>query len=228
MYGTWFSYWWILIPAILLGVIAQGRVRSTYERYRKVRAASGVSGAQIARRILDANGLDAVPIERVAGQLTDHYDPRTRVLRLSEGVYSSTSIAALGVAAHEAGHALQHARSYLPLMARNTVYPVASFGSQLGPLLVLGGLVLGMIQPLIVIGILLFAFAALFSVVTLPVEFNASSRALQMLKNDRYLSVEELAGARQVLSAAALTYIASALASVLTLARLILLSRNNR
>ncbi len=224
----WFSYWWLVIPAIVLGIYAQAKVRSTYERFSKVRTASGVSGAEIARRILDQNGLGSVPVERVPGLLTDHYDPRVRILRLSEGVYSSTSIAALGVAAHESGHAIQHARAYLPLLARNTVYPVANFGSQLGPLLVLGGLILGMIQPLIMVGVLLFAFAVLFSLITLPVEFNASSRALRILQESRFLSGEELAGARKVLSAAALTYVATALASVLTLVRLLLLSRNSR
>ncbi len=226
--GYFFSYWWLVIPALLLGLYAQARVRSTYARYGKVRTASGLSAAEVARRILDANGLGEVPVERVPGLLTDHYDPRVRILRLSEGVYASPSIAALGVAAHEAGHAIQHARAYVPLMARNTVYPVANFGSQLGPLLVLGGLILGMVQPLIMVGILLFAFAVLFSLVTLPVELNASGRALRILQSSGFLRPDELEGARKVLSAAALTYIAAALASVLTLVRLILLSRDNR
>ena len=224
--GYAFSYWWLVVPALLLGLYAQARVRSTYARYSKVRTASGLSGAQAARRILDANGLVDVPVERVEGMLSDHYDPRTRVLRLSEGVYGSPSIAALGVAAHEAGHAIQHAKAYLPLMARNTVYPLASFGSNFGPLLVIGGLIMGMFQPLIMVGILLFAFAVLFSLVTLPVELNASGRALRILQADHFLGEEELAGARKVLSAAALTYIASALASVLSLLRLILISRD--
>ena len=225
MIGMYFSYWWVLVPAILLGFIAQSAVRSTYARYREVRTAGGITGAEAARRILADQGAANVPVEQVSGELRDHYDPRSRTLRLSQAVYSGSSVAALGIAAHEAGHAIQHARAYLPLTIRNTVYPVASFGSNLGPIIVFGGLLLGMGEPLITIGIVLFSFAVAFSLLTLPVELNASSRAMAILRQERYLNEEELRGARKVLNAAALTYVAAALASVLTLVRLLLLRR---
>jgi len=223
--GLYFSYWWILIPAILLGLIAQSAVRSTYARYREVRTAGGVTGAEAARRILAGHGAQDVPVERVSGELRDHYDPRSRTLRLSQAVYSGSSVAALGIAAHEAGHAIQHARAYFPLTIRNTVYPVAAFGSNLGPIIVFGGLLFGIGEPLITIGIVLFSFAVAFSLLTLPVELNASSRALAILGRERYLTEAELRGARKVLNAAAMTYVAAALASVLTLVRLLLLRR---
>jgi hypothetical protein len=223
--GMYFSYWWILIPAILLGLIAQSAVRSTYAKYREVRTAAGVTGAEAARRILSAHGVAQVPVEQISGELRDNYDPRSRTLRLSRGVYASSSVAALGIAAHEAGHAIQHAQGYAPLAVRNTVYPVAAFGSNLGPLIVFGGLLFGLGEPLITIGIVLFSFAVAFSLLTLPVELNASSRALAILKQEQFLSEGELAGARKVLNAAALTYLAAALASVLTLVRLLMLRR---
>jgi len=179
----------------------------------------------VARRILDEYGLKAVPIETVQGELTDHYDPRSKKLRLSQDVARGDNIAALGIAAHETGHAIQHARSYFPLAARNTIYPVASFGSKIGPVIVLGGLLFGLSEPLISIGIVLFAVAVVFSIITLPVELNASANAITVLKRGSYLSEPELRGARSVLNAAALTYVAAALASVLTLVRLLLLSR---
>ena len=225
MIGIYFSYWWVLIPAIVLGLIAQSAVRSTYAKYREVRSARGITGAEMARRILSGHGVEGVPVEQVAGELSDHYDPRSRILRLSRGVYASASVAALGIAAHEAGHAIQHARAYAPLALRNTVYPVARFGSNLGPIIVFGGLLLGIGEPLISIGIVLFSVAVAFSLLTLPVEFNASARALAILSQDRYLSEDELQGARKVLNAAALTYVAAALASVLTLVRLLMLRR---
>jgi Zn-dependent membrane protease YugP len=179
----------------------------------------------LARRILDAHGLQEVSVQEVAGQLTDHYDPRSRTLRLSRAVGGSRSVAALGIAAHECGHAIQHSRSYAPLAIRNTVYPVASFGSKLGPVIVLGGLLFGIGEPLITIGIALFAVAVAFSILTLPIEFNASSQALQLLRSNGAMNRTELEGARKVLNAAAMTYVAAALASVLTLLRLLLLSR---
>lgn len=225
MIGMYFSYWWVLIPAIVLGLIAQSSVRSTYAKYREVRSARGITGAEMARRILSGHGVEGVPVEQVAGELSDHYDPRSRTLRLSRGVYASASVAALGIAAHEAGHAIQHARAYAPLALRNTLYPVARFGSNLGPIIVFGGLLLGIGEPLISIGIVVFSVAVAFSLLTLPVEFNASSRALAILSQDRYLSEDELQGARKVLNAAALTYVAAALASVLTLLRLLMLRR---
>jgi uncharacterized protein len=220
-----FSYWWLLIPAILLGVIAQNRVRSTYRKYSKVKIQSNVSGRRIAEYILQTHNIGDVKIEPVSGNLTDHYDPRSKTLRLSEGVYRGTSVAAAGIAAHEAGHAIQHARSYTPLTLRNTVHPVASFGSKLGPILVIGGLILGAYPVLIDIGIILFSFAVVFTLITLPIEFNASKRAVRILSGTGSLTGGEVEGAKKVLSAAAMTYVASALASVLTLLRLVLLSR---
>jgi len=221
----WFQYWWLLIPAIVLGMIAQSMVRSTYAKYKKVGTRSGITGAELARRILDAQNLQNVPVQDVAGELTDHYDPRSRTLRLSRSVGRGRSVAALGIAAHESGHAIQHSRSYAPLAIRNTVYPVASFGSKLGPIVVLGGLLFGIGEPLITIGIVLFAVAVAFSILTLPVEFNASSRAMQLLEGSGTMTQGELEGARKVLNAAAMTYVAAALASILTLLRLVLISR---
>jgi len=225
MVGFWFPYWWLIIPAILLGFYAQSKVRSTYREYSRYTTRSGWTGAELAAEILRRHGLERVPVERTQGQLTDHYDPRNQVLKLSQGVYDSKSVAALGIAAHESGHAIQHSKSYVPLALRNTVYPVASFGSNLGPILVIVGFLFGTADFLITAGIVLFAFAVLFSLITLPVEFNASNRAMRILDETGVMTSSELAGARKVLSAAALTYIASALASVLTLLRLILLSR---
>jgi len=225
MVGFWFPYWWLIIPAILLGFYAQSKVRSTYREYSRYTTRSGWTGAELAAEILRRHGLERVPVERTQGQLTDHYDPRNQVLKLSQGVYDSKSVAALGIAAHESGHAIQHSKSYVPLALRNTVYPVASFGSNLGPILVIVGFLFGTADFLITAGIVLFAFAVLFSLITLPVEFNASNRAMRILDQTGVMTSSELAGARKVLSAAALTYIASALASVLTLLRLILLSR---
>jgi len=222
----WFQYWWLLIPAIIFGIIAQSMVRNTYAKYRKIGTRGGLSGADLARTILDAHRLHGVPVEEVGGELTDHYDPRSRTLRLSRNVARGRSVAALGIAAHESGHAIQHSRSYAPLAIRNTVYPVASFGSKLGPLIVFAGLIFGIAEPFITVGIALFAFAVFFSVLTLPIELNASSRALQLLSSTGVMTRDELAGARKVLNAAAMTYVAAALASVLTLLRLILLSRS--
>jgi Zn-dependent membrane protease YugP len=225
MYGLVFQYWWVLLPAILLGTIAQLSVKGTYQKYRQVKTRSGMTGAETARRILDQYGFNSVPIETVQGDLTDHYDPRSRTLRLSQGVFKGDNVAALGIAAHETGHAIQHARSYFPLALRSTIYPVASFGSKMGPLIVLGGLLLGYSEALISLGIVLFSAAVVFSIITLPVEFNASANAVSVLKRGGILNEQELRGARSVLNAAALTYVAAALASVLTLARLLMLSR---
>ena len=221
-----FGYWWILLPAIIFGWIAQSRVKSTYRQQSKVKTQKNISGARVARWILESNNLQHVQIEITPGQLSDHYDPRTRTLRLSKAVYNGSDVAAVGIAAHEVGHALQHARSYAPIAVRNTVYPVASFGSNLGPILVIGGLFLGSIPLLINIGIILFSFAVAFTILTLPVEFNASGRAIRILQKSGAMSSSEIAGARKVLSAAAMTYVASALASVLTLVRLLLLSQS--
>jgi Zn-dependent membrane protease YugP len=200
-------------------------VKSTFARYNRIDSRSGYTGERAARRILDQNGLFSVRIEKVAGTLTDHYDPRSNVLRLSDSTFSSTSIAAIGVAAHEAGHAIQHDTGYVPNKLRSALVPIANIGSTAGPYLAMFGLILSM-QFLLNIGIILFAFAVLFYVITLPVEFNASHRALTVLEEQAMMTEDEIKGARKVLSAAALTYIASALMAFASMIRLILLSRN--
>ena len=215
----------LLIPAIILALYAQMKVQSTFNHYSRVRASSGMTGAQVARALLDKNNLTDVVVEFTPGRLTDHYDPRTKRLRLSPENYHGTSLAALGVAAHETGHAIQHAREYIPLNIRNAIFPVASFGSSLAfPLFIMGFLFGRGGTFLMDLGILLFTFAVLFQVVTLPVEFNASGRALRMLESEGYLlRGGEVAGARKVLNAAALTYLAATAMAVLQLFRLILL-----
>lgn len=213
----------ILIPAVILSLYAQMKINSTYHQYSQVGSRKGMTGADVARYILNKNGLYDVPIERVQGQLTDHYDPRSRVVRLSAGVYDSTSIAALGVAAHEVGHAVQHDSGYMPLYIRNTVIPVTQIGSYVSiPLLILG-LLMGS-PALVELGILLFAAIVFFQLVTLPVEFNASRRAVAVLGDDAILTQDELSGTKKVLQAAALTYVAAALMAVLQLVRLLLIS----
>ncbi|MEK6795906.1 MAG: zinc metallopeptidase [Spirochaetota bacterium] len=220
-----FSYWWLILPAVVLSFWAQIKVMSTFAKYKKIETAKRITGADAAREILRAYKVNDVPVEEVQGTLTDHYDPKQKVLRLSKDVYGSATIAALGVAAHEVGHAIQHAKGYAPLMLRNTMYPVAALGTNLGPILVIIGFVLGFMKPLILIGIILFTFAVIFTVITLPVEFDASKRAIKLLEGGNMLSGEELVGAKKVLSAAALTYVAAALTAILTLIRFILMSR---
>lgn len=226
-----FFYDWtmiIVLPALLLALFAQSKVSSTFNRYAKVYARSGLTAAQAADAIMQKSGITDVRIEHVRGNLTDHYDPRDRVLRLSDGVYDSTSIAALGVAAHEAGHAVQHAQGYMPLEIRNVFAPVASIGSNAAIPLFIVGLLFSW-EPLVTIGLVCFSFAVVFSLITLPVEFNASNRAVAALSGYGYLTQEETQGASKVLSAAALTYVASALTAILQLVRLFILSgRNNR
>lgn len=217
----------LLVPAIALSIYAQVRVKSTYKKYSQTRAASGVTGAQASRQLLDREGLTDVPIEEVQGELSDHYDPRKRVLRLSRGVARSDSLAALGVAAHETGHAVQHANKYVPMRIRSAVVPAASFGSSAGPLIFFAGLIFSSLQPLMTIGIVLFTAAVIFQIVTLPVEFDASSRAMRLLQTNGMVVSGEADGAKKVLRAAALTYVASALMSILMLARMILISRSN-
>lgn len=216
----------LLIPGLLLALFAQMKVSSTYNHWKRVPSRARMTGAQIARRILDANGCADVRIERVSGTLTDHYDPQNGVLRLSAEVYASDSIAALGVAAHEAGHAIQDAKDYAPLRIRAGLVTVANIGSGMAiPLFVLGLLMSW--EPLTRIGIFCFAFSVLFYLVTLPVEFNASRRAVAVLSSG-YLPDDEVKGVKAVLSAAALTYVAAALQSLLQLLRLILLSNRHR
>jgi len=212
----------VLIPALILAVWAQTRVKSAFNRYSKVRARRGVTARDAVRTILDSNGLNSVPVERVPGALTDHYDPRKKVLRLSESVYGSPSIAAIGVAAHEAGHAIQDARGYAPLKLRNAFVPVASLGSSLAlPLFFIGFLFAN--PTMMDLGIIFFAAVLLFHLVTLPVELDASKRALSILSDSGLLASDEIGGAKAVLNAAALTYVAATLMSALQLVRLFLL-----
>jgi Zn-dependent membrane protease YugP len=215
----------LLIPPLLLALYAQQKVRSTYKRYSQVTSASRISGAEVARRILHASGASHVTIERAKGQLSDHYDPRKKKLRLSEGVHDSSSLAALGIAAHETGHALQHHQGYAPLHLRNGIYPVANIGSSLAFPLFFIGFIFSRQGPNILmdIGILLFTGAVVFSLITLPVEFNASKRALVLLKEGGYLRGKELDGAQRVLSAAALTYVAATAMAAMQLLRMFLL-----
>ncbi|KXG75986.1 hypothetical protein AN619_14500 [Thermotalea metallivorans] len=216
----------LLIPAILLTLYAQGRVRSTFHKYLNVRNMRGYTGAEVARAILDRNGLKDVHIEPVGGYLTDHYDPRARVLRLSPQVYNGTSIASISVAAHEAGHAIQHGIGYVPLTLRNTIAPIASFGAQAVWFLVFAAFAFQMFA-LIDLGIVLYLAAVIFQVITLPVEFNASSRALEQLKVNGFITAEEISPSQKVLNAAALTYVAAMAVSIAQLLRLLLL-RNRR
>lgn len=215
----------LLIPAVILGFYAQMRIRNTYARYSRFSSRNGWTGAQIARRMLDASGLRDVDIEQIRGKLSDHYDPKKRVLRLSKGVYASDSVAALGVAAHETGHALQHGQGYLPLRLRSHFVPAANFGSGLAwPLFFIGfffsesGLYF-----LMDVGIVFFSAAVLFHVVTLPVELDASRRALAMLGGQGYLTEEETKAAGKVLHAAAWTYVAAATMAIMQLIRMVML-----
>jgi uncharacterized protein len=206
-----------IIPPILLMLYAQWRVKSTFNKYSQVANQRGLSGAQAARKILDDNGLFDVPVEQVDGELTDHYDPRARALRLSPKVYGGRSVAALGIAAHEAGHALQHANGYVPLQVRSLLVPAATFGSNLGWIMILAGVII-QFTALAWLGIIFFAAGTLFALVTLPVEFNASSRAMAMLTNTgMVVSQDEIHQNREVLNAAALTYIAGFLAALMQL-----------
>ena len=220
-------YLLLVLPAILIALWAQLQVKSTFARYSSVSVRGGLTGAEAARRILDANGLQHVAVEPVAGNLTDHYDPRTQVVRLSQDVYYLSSVAAVGVAAHETGHAIQHARNYAPLSIRTAIVPITQIGSSLSIPLVLLGYLMGN-EPLVNIGILLFSLVTLFQLITLPVEFNASRRALATLDQYRMVTEEEHQGVRKVLTAAALTYVASLLVSLANLLRLILLFGGRR
>jgi Zn-dependent membrane protease YugP len=217
----------LVIPALILALYAQAKVKGAYQRYSRVLAASRTTGAQAAYQLLQAAGAGDVTIEKVAGRLTDHYDPRKKVLRLSQAVHDGASIAALGIAAHEAGHALQHHQNYQPMHLRSLIYPVASIGSTLAfPLFFIGFITSRGPSVLMDIGILLFAGAVVFSVLTLPVEFNASRRALARLGERGYLRGQELDGARRVLSAAALTYVAATAMAAMQLVRMLLLRQS--
>ena len=224
-------YYWdptyiLVIVGLVICLLAQAKVSSAYAKWSQVPSRTGLTGAQVARRILDGNGCQNVRIEAISGSLTDHYDPQDGVLRLSSEVYQSGSIAALGVAAHEAGHAIQDAQDYAPMRIRATLVPVANIGSQAAIPLFMLGLFMSW-EPLTKIGIFCFALAVLFYVVTLPVEFNASSRAVAVLSSG-YMPEDEVRGVKSMLSAAALTYVAAALQAVLQLLRLVLLANSRR
>jgi Zn-dependent membrane protease YugP len=214
-FGGYGLYLIFALPALLLGLWAQFRVKSAFSKYSRVRTANGMTGAEVARRILDANGLQNVKIEQVGGMLSDHYDPRSRVLRLSAGVYQSNSVAAAGVAAHEAGHALQHAAAYTPLTLRSAIVPMVQLGSWLGPIIFFVGLLMS--QTIAWVGVALFGATALFALVTLPVEFNASARAKAWLSDMGLVYATEMRGVDSVLDAAALTYVAGAVQALSTL-----------
>ncbi|WP_283705536.1 zinc metallopeptidase [Clostridium perfringens] len=216
----------ILIPAILISAWAQFKVSSTFNKYSTVRSINGYTGAQVARILLNDAGLQEVEIQQVPGRLSDHYDPRAKVLRLSSDVYGSTSVASIGVAAHEVGHAIQDKESYSALVFRNAIVSVVNFSSSLSWILFFIGILLSY-STLVTIGIILFSVVVLFQLVTLPVEFNASSRALKLLEARGILYDKEVEGARKVLSAAALTYVAATLMAVLQLVRLIAISNRN-
>lgn len=220
-------YLLLVIPAMLVAVWAQVQVNSAFNQYNRIYNRRGDTAAAVARRILDQNGLQTVRIERVQGHLSDHYDPRTNVVRLSDSTYASASVAAIGVAAHECGHAMQYAAHYFPIRIRAFLIPITNIGSNLGIPLALFGLVfrLGWLTEL---GILLFLAVVIFQLVTLPVEFNASARAMKTLESENFLDGEELVGARKTLRAAALTYVAALLVAVANLLRLLLLRNRNK
>lgn len=218
----------LIIIGIILSLLASARLKSTYAKYSKVRSHTGLTGAQVAEHLLHAEGIYDVRIEHISGNLTDHYSPNEKVLRLSDGVYNSTSIAALGVAAHECGHAVQHKENYAPLKIRGSLVPVVNIGAQLSWPLIFIGIIFSSVDFLIQFGIILFLLTVIFQLVTLPVEFNASSRALAALKQHNILYEEEAKSTRKVLKAAALTYVAAAAASILQLLRLLLLFGGRR
>ena len=213
----------IIIPALLVVFWAQAKVKSTFNKYLKVRNKNGYTGAQVARDILNKNGLGDIDVVQTKGELSDHYDPKQKVVRLSSEVYNGQSIASVGVAAHETGHAIQHDTNYAPLGFRNAIFPIANFGSRLGLPLALFGFFFFRSQNIILIGIVLYIAAVLFQVATLPVEFNASSRAMSILEEGGYLQSDEIKPTKKVLNAAALTYVAATLAAIAQLIRLLVL-----
>ncbi len=225
MYYNW-SYLVFMLPCIIFTLVVQISMNSTFKKYGSIRNSRGLTGAQAAERVLLKNGVTGVRIERVAGEYTDHFDPRTNVIRLSDAVYDRASIAAVGVACHEAGHAVQHAQGYVPNKIRSAILPVANIGSKLSWILIVLGLITSALQPLLYVGIVLFSAAVLFTIATLPVEFNASSRALKCIRETGMLSDSEYRGAKKTLTAAALTYVASAATAVMQLLRLILIARS--
>ena len=225
----YFDYYYLVlvVPTLLLSIYAQFKVKATFSKYSQIQTMRKISGKEAASLLLRTNSILGVRIQKTAGNLSDHYDPSNKVLKLSESVYDQTSIAAVGVAAHETGHAIQDKEKYGPLVLRSTLVPVANIGSAAGPYLALAGIIFKM-NFLLNIGIILFACAVLFYLVTLPVEIDASRRALKILEHNAVLNQEELKGVKKVLTAAALTYVASALTAVANLVRLILISRDRK
>lgn len=221
-------YYIILLPAIIFALIAQVMVKSTFKKYSTVSNQHGYTAADVARRILDDNGLNYIPIEHIAGELTDHYDPTANVIRLSDAVYGSSSVAAIGVAAHEVGHAIQHAEGYTPIKVRQAIIPITQIGSKLAVPLILVGMIISALDFLIPLGIFLYAGVVLFQAVTLPVEFNASGRALRTLDENLILYKDEVGQAKKVLSAAAMTYVAAMFSAIMSLLRLILIANGGR
>lgn len=229
-YYYWDPTYILVVIGAVICMIASARVKGTFNKYSQLRSMSGMNGAQVAQRVLQAAGIYDVQVRHVSGSLTDHYDPRTKTVNLSDPVYNATSVAALGVAAHECGHAIQHAKSYAPLSIRSALVPIANFGSMLAwPVILIGLLFNTRSSGLIIdIGILLFSAAVLFQLVTLPVEFDASRCALVMLRTQGILADDELRYTRRVLKSAALTYVASAAAAILQLLRIILITNGRR
>lgn len=242
-YG-YFEYLLWMLPALIISLIAQAKVKSTYSKYSKVINRMGITGAEAARRVLSAGGVTNVQITSVGGNLTDHFDPRTNTIRLSDGVYGKSTVAAVGIAAHEAGHALQHAEGYVPNKIRSALVPVTNIGSRIGWILIIIGFAMSGVSyyyystpttynspvgdALVTIGIILYSTSLLFTLITLPVEFNASKRALKIIESTGMLQGEEYEGARKTLTAAAMTYVAAALTALLQLLRIILIAKRRR
>lgn len=230
MYFRFDGTYILVLIGVIICLVASAKMNATFNKYSKMRSSSGLTGREAAERVLRSAGIYDVRVEHIAGNLTDHYDPRNKVLRLSDATYNSTSVAAIGVAAHECGHAVQHAKGYVPLQIRGALVPVANFGSSIAWLLIILGLILGGTSSSLFLNLGIFAFslAVLFQIITLPVEFNASRRAVRVLADTGMLYGEEIQATKKVLSAAALTYVASAASAILQLLRIILLTRNNR
>lgn len=228
-WGYDITYFIFMIPCLILSLYCSAKVNSTFNKYSKVDNKRGITGAQAAQQVLTANGVTGVRIEQVSGKLTDHFDPRTNTIRLSDAVYNNTSVAAVGVAAHEAGHAVQHAQDYMPNKIRSAIVPVANIGSKLSWILIFIGFLLPVQYNFVItLGIIFFSLSVLFTLVTLPVEFNASKRALATIKGTNLLYDDEYTGAKKTLSAAAMTYVAAAATAIAQLLRLVLLASRRR
>ena len=232
-YGLGYSYLYngsyiLVLIGALLCLIASGAVKGTFKKYAKVAASSGMTGREVAEAILKREGIYDAKVQRVSGSLSDNFNPGTHTVHLSEDVYDCSSISAISVAAHECGHAMQHNEEYFPLKVRSSLLPVANFGSKFGLWIVIAGLIISFFKPLIFIGVVLFSFGVLFQIVTLPIEFDASARALRTIEEMGLVTADEMTGARKVLKSAAMTYVASAAASILSLIRLILIAQGGR